>query len=68
MKQWVKELFGVEKPVIAMCHFQAMPGDRDYDAERALTGYWNPPALICTHCKMAAWMRLCFPMSAACPG
>ena len=36
MKPWVKELFGVEKPVIAMCHFQAMPGDRDYDAERAI--------------------------------
>ncbi len=29
---WLKELFGVEKPIIAMCHLQAMPGDPDYDA------------------------------------
>jgi len=31
MKSWVKELFGVEKPVIGMCHMQAMPGDPQYD-------------------------------------
>ena len=29
---WLKELFGVEKPIIAMCHLQAMPGDPNYDA------------------------------------
>ncbi len=29
--QWIKELFGVNKPIIAMCHFQAMPGDPYYD-------------------------------------
>ncbi len=28
---WMKELFGVEKPIIAMCHFQALPGDPSYD-------------------------------------
>lgn len=28
---WMRELFGVEKPIIAMCHLQAMPGDPYYD-------------------------------------
>ena len=26
MNTWINELFGVEKPVIGMCHMQAMPG------------------------------------------
>jgi len=25
--QWIKETFGTEKPIIAMCHFAALPGD-----------------------------------------
>lgn len=28
---WTKELFGVEKPIIAMCHLQPLPGDPGYD-------------------------------------
>lgn len=28
---WMKELFQVEKPIIAMCHLQALPGDPNYD-------------------------------------
>jgi len=36
MKTWVKELFGVEKPVIGMCHMQAMPGDPQYDVEKGM--------------------------------
>jgi membrane complex biogenesis BtpA family protein len=30
---WLKEVLGTEKPVIAMCHLQAMPGDPDYDEQ-----------------------------------
>ncbi len=30
---WTKDLFGVDKPIIAMCHLQPMPGDPYYDAE-----------------------------------
>ena len=30
---WTKELFGVEKPIIAMCHMQPMPGDPAYDTD-----------------------------------
>ncbi|AUX79342.1 BtpA/SgcQ family protein [Sinorhizobium fredii] len=29
--QWLKETFNVDKPIIAMCHFQALPGDPAYD-------------------------------------
>lgn len=29
---WLKSTFGVDKPIIAMCHLQAMPGDPGYDA------------------------------------
>jgi membrane complex biogenesis BtpA family protein len=28
---WLKDLFNVEKPIIAMCHLQPLPGDPNYD-------------------------------------
>ncbi len=28
---WLKQSFGVDKPIIAMCHLQALPGDPYYD-------------------------------------
>jgi membrane complex biogenesis BtpA family protein len=31
MSYWTKELFHTEKPVIAMCHLQALPGDPGYE-------------------------------------
>ena len=34
--KWIKETFGVEKPIIAMCHLQAMPGDPGYDEEKGM--------------------------------
>lgn len=33
---WTKELFGVEKPIIAMCHFRALPGDPYYDEKSGM--------------------------------
>jgi membrane complex biogenesis BtpA family protein len=36
MKKQFKEIFGVEKPVIAMCHLQPLPGDPDYDSEKGV--------------------------------
>jgi uncharacterized protein len=33
---WLKEIFQVKKPVIAMCHLQALPGDPGYDKEKGL--------------------------------
>lgn len=33
---WAKELFKTEKPIIAMCHLRAMPGDPAYDAKKGI--------------------------------
>lgn len=33
---WIKELFGVYKPIIAMCHMRALPGDPGYKAEKGV--------------------------------
>lgn len=30
--KWIKDVFGTAKPIVAMCHFQALPGDPYYDA------------------------------------
>jgi uncharacterized protein len=37
-KTWLEEVFQTRKPIIAMCHFQALPGDPYYD-EKAGMGY-----------------------------
>ena len=31
--EWIKEIFGTHKPIIAMCHLQPMPGDPYYDKD-----------------------------------
>ena len=33
---WIKETFGTTKPIIAMCHLQAMPGDPYYDRGKGM--------------------------------
>lgn len=33
---WLEQVFGVSKPVIAMCHLPALPGDPAYDADGGL--------------------------------
>jgi uncharacterized protein len=35
-KSWLNELFGTNKPIIAMCHFKALPGDPGYDQSRGM--------------------------------
>lgn len=32
---WINETFGTAKPIIAMCHFAALPGDPYYDKKKA---------------------------------
>ncbi len=34
--EWIKEVFGTEKPIIAMCHMQPMPGDPYYDSRKGM--------------------------------
>jgi membrane complex biogenesis BtpA family protein len=33
---WIKETFGTDKPIIAMCHLEALPGDPAYVPDRGL--------------------------------
>ena len=33
---WMEELFGVKKPIIAMCHLQPLPGDPYYNEEKGM--------------------------------
>jgi membrane complex biogenesis BtpA family protein len=33
---WLKDVFGTEKPIIAMCHLWAMPGDPGYDHQKGM--------------------------------
>jgi membrane complex biogenesis BtpA family protein len=33
---WIRDLFGVDKPIIAMCHLEALPGDPAYDPVKGL--------------------------------
>jgi len=33
---WIKELFLTDKPVIAMCHLKALPGDPGYDPHKGM--------------------------------
>lgn len=33
---WIQQLFGVTKPIIAMCHFHALPGDPAYDPAKGM--------------------------------
>ena len=36
MSKWMRELFGASKPVIGMCHLQALPGDPQYDPKKGM--------------------------------
>jgi uncharacterized protein len=36
MKSWINEVFGVDKPIIAMCHLGSLPGDPYYDKSLGL--------------------------------
>ena len=38
MENWIKDLFGVNKPVIGMCHLNALPGDPGFDRKAGLAG------------------------------
>lgn len=36
MKLWTEDVFGTEKPIIAMCHLNALPGDPAYDPQKGM--------------------------------
>jgi len=35
---WTEEVFGVKKPIIAMCHLNPLPGDPYYDSKEGMQG------------------------------
>lgn len=37
MKRSIEEVFGVKKPIIAMCHLWPLPGDPDYQHEKGVS-------------------------------
>lgn len=36
MKDWIEEVFGTKKPIIAMCHLWPLPGDPYYDKDAGM--------------------------------
>lgn len=38
---WLEDSFGTRKPIIAMCHLRALPGDPDYDAAGGMQNVVN---------------------------
>jgi hypothetical protein len=35
---WIEDIFGTDKPIIAMCHLNALPGDPHYDPQTGMAG------------------------------
>lgn len=35
-KEWLKDVYGTNKPIIAMCHLDALPGDPRYDKVKGM--------------------------------
>ncbi len=33
---WIQDIFEIKKPIIAMCHIEALPGDPGYNAEKGI--------------------------------
>ena len=33
---WIQDVFGTKKPIVAMCHLQAMPGDPYFDSNKGM--------------------------------
>lgn len=34
--EWINDLFGTDKPIIAMCHLESLPGDPGYDVGKGM--------------------------------
>ena len=60
---WMKDIIGTEKPIIAMCHLQPMPGDPYYDKGKGMKHVLDTARHELYALRTAVLMRLCFPMS-----
>ena len=50
---WTEELFHVKKPIIAMCHLRALPGDPYYDKGNGMKAVVEQAR--CARYRTAAW-------------
>lgn len=48
---WIHDMFGTEKPIIALLHLDALPGDPGFAG--VCRRFWSMPGLISGHCKTA---------------
>ena len=68
MSNWMQDLFHVEKPIIAMCHLQPLPGDPYYDADGGMEKVMAAAkADLLALQEGAGLTELCSPMSSAFP-
>jgi predicted TIM-barrel enzyme len=44
---WIKELFDTNKPIIAMVHMEALPGDPGYDFKKGMQWILDRVSEIC---------------------
>ena len=35
---WIEDIFGCRKPIIGMCHLNALPGDPSFDQKQGMKG------------------------------
>lgn len=54
MTNWLDEVFAVQKPVIAMLHLAALPGDPGYDSAAGLRAVVDRARANSPHCVRAA--------------
>ena len=54
---WTKEMFGVEKPVIALLHLNAFPGDPRFVSTGKIRWkkQWRTPEKTCMLSRTEAW-------------
>lgn len=60
MMNWLKEVFKTEKPIIAMCHLQALPGDSGYDQEKGMEWVIEKAREDLYALQDGGWMQSCF--------
>lgn len=64
---WTKQILKTDKPIIAMCHIRALPGDPGYDKAAGMKWVIEKPVKIYMPCKQVEWIQSCSPMSFRCP-
>lgn len=62
---WLEDVFHVRKPIIAMCHFERLPGDPGYDSAKGLDWVLSAAGRTCALSRTAGWTPSCSQTSQA---